>query len=392
MIYSSIMGLVACTARPDEKCHNENKLLVYEKLRDINVNVIGKQYQHGAQQVIVEDTLLLYYALDIDRKKIDIYNLTNAAYKETVRLKSEGPDAVLGLSYMYVVSPDSIYLMASFSNSLYLINSEGKVVRKWLFNTSLPDSLRNSRYSAGTYTLLGLGQPEFFYVPFWVNKKGTELRAIINYDNIYTDNRDFSYQYSLSPIAHFNLVKNTFVKFTGKYPGLYLNSSRPHNALHRFVVVNNIDVLSFTSSDKVYCQRNDTFICARSNYAPRSITLFREGDEQDEEAEINSYVTEGSYSGLIKDPYRRRIYRIYSHPQERLNLEGLQNRKNETPWSILILDYDGNMKGEVVFEKKKYDYFNVHVVPEGLLLSKENSSNPGNQEDLLEFDIIRIIE
>lgn len=387
--------LLACdnSKYETQKCDNKHKTLEYAILKNLSINVTNAQYQHVATQTLISNNTLYYYALDIERNSIDIFNLTSSQLDTTIVINSDGPNAVAGLSYMKVISPDSIYLMATYTNQLYLINSHAEVKQKWNFNNiDLPDSLRNSPNSAQSYSLLGLAMPEFYNLPFWISKDGKELRAIINYDNTYQDNREFTYQYHKPPIVHFNLQKNQFIDFDGKYPSIYFKKYRPHNAFHRFIVVNGYDILSFTSSDLLFFSNTKNFVCARSKFDPRKLTLFEEGNEQDDEAEVNSYVTEGTYSGLINDPYRKRIYRIYSHPQEKLNLEGKLNRKNETNWSILVLDYKGNLIGEVQFESGIYDYFNINAVPEGLLLSRENSSNPDNIEDLLEFDIIKILE
>ncbi len=394
LVYLILYCVVGCNYNSEkDNCEKNHSELNYSIKNQLVIDVNGVQYQHNATQILVTDSALLYYALDVDRRIIDVFSLSNLSLVNSINLSSDGPNAIIGVSYMNVISQDSIYLMATYTNSLYLINARAEVIKRWQFDTiALPDSLMRSPNSAGSYSLLGLGMPEFFNAPFWISKDGTELRAVINYDNTYEDNRDYSYQYMHPPIVHFNLIKNVFENFDGEFPPMYFKEKRPHNALHRFLVVNSSDVLSFTSSDKLFFAEKNAFICARSKYDTRKITLFQEGEEQDEEAEINSYITEGSYSGLIHDPYRKRIYRIYAHPQEKLNLDGLLNRKNETAWSILVLDYAGKVLGEAVFEPKKYDYFNINVLPEGLLISKENTSNPANTEDLLEFDIIEIIE
>ena len=56
----------------------------------------------------------------------------------------------------------------------------------------------------------------------------------------------------------------------------------------------------------------------------------------------------------------------------------------------MVLDTLGQVLGEAVFPKEKYDFLNISAMKGGLLLSKENPFNNSNQENVYEFDVIKL--
>jgi len=80
------------------------------------------------------------------------------------------------------------------------------------------------------------------------------------------------------------------------------------------------------------------------------------------------YTQEPSYDGLIYDKYRSVIYRIVKHEQPYKNSDDMKNLMNESSWSILILDKDLKVLGEAIFDEKLYDFMNVFVNKEGLIV------------------------
>ena len=71
----------------------------------------------------------LLYAYNTPQHSIDVYNLTQQAFKSRIKLHRDGPNQVNKVYNSYVLNPDSIYIMGK--GKLYLLNQLGEVTTSY---------------------------------------------------------------------------------------------------------------------------------------------------------------------------------------------------------------------------------------------------------------------
>lgn len=93
------------------------------------------------------------------------------------------------------------------------------------------------------------------------------------------------------------------------------------------------------------------------------------------------------YRSILFDPYRKLYYRIAVLPLK--DVEGKQYFPNsyEQEFSIIVLDQDFKKLKEVFFPGKTYNFFNVKVSKQGVILLRNNEFDETLNEDLLKIDI-----
>ncbi|WP_194778636.1 DUF4221 family protein [Pararhodonellum marinum] len=102
------------------------------------------------------------------------------------------------------------------------------------------------------------------------------------------------------------------------------------------------------------------------------------------------------YNGLIYDPYREVLYRLFLPGVELIEEDMPVEKMRMLNWSrpymgVMILDLELNVLGEHLFEKNEvYTFSNFFVGKDGLYLSANNHFNEGYTEDSLRYAVFSL--
>jgi len=386
--FSLLLLIVAAGCRQARECAVPHPDLDYEVVRSIDVPVTGRQYINVSTSVILENDTAYYYGLDIPNSSIDIINLTSARYARTLQLNQSGPDEVVYPMAMFVQNTDSLFLMNDY-NSFYLINGEGRKINQWRFTGKLPPGLTGSSLSGlDTYTILAVNSYELVRMPFvYLPREKTILAACLWLPS-YRNTRAYFEHQKFPLITELSLPDNKFVAFIGRYPPLTGNKVAL-DMLYSFTSTGNDILVGVMYSPLVFSRNRNSYFCIASKYAHGKVERFSEGVELDDHTEMRIVNANEAYHGIYYDPYRNLLYRVFQLAQPQLDKDNKLLQRIQATWSVIVFTPDGKILGETLFEKEKYDFLNINILPEGVLISKENSFNQKNTEDMYSFDIVK---
>jgi Domain of unknown function (DUF4221) len=381
-------SLVACTTQTTDEAHHtdcpkKHPTLSYTTQK-IDISVKDLQYTHEASFVYSNNTLDYYYAYDPAKSKIDIFDIRHKKYVDSIKIYKEGPNQLLNFSDFYVHNPDSIFVNTNHFYKIYLINNQSKVIQQWKIDQKLPDGTSpNGGYYFSTLHYAGM---RFYYQAY---NQSILIRSL------YMIDPPFSVAYYQRPIlAEYNLKTQRFNQLLGDFPANYLLPKlSPNDDSFPFIKNNQNEVfISYDVSHTIHrysSNKQKSVVCVRSLYLNEEFKMLVRNAPTKERQKLFSL--QGCYVGLHYDPYRQLIYRVAKHNQPEKDKNGLLNKYQNAPFSIMVLDNEGNVLGETEpFAGSIYDYSKLHITKDGILLSKENKFNPNNQEELLEFDLIKI--
>ncbi len=385
-----ILALLALTVAACEsnRCSSKHDLIGFTIVESINIPLNGRQYKHITPGLYETDTLTLLVGLDSDNPGIDFYNLNEKKFLKRIELDDEGPDGIIDPSALVIHNLDSMFLMND-NNQLYLFNHNGEKRARWNFNLKLPDSiLEIDKSMTGEFIVAAYGKSEYLNLPFDYSKKDNSIFSRLLPLNTLQGSDEYTVLYRSPNMVQCDLASGKIIKLFGKYPEEFLKDPKPHNPFAHFVRFKNNTWIQFDSSNDVYWVERDSFICLPSKYSAGNFTRFKNGQEFDEEKEMRSYHTDEAYAGIYYDPYNDLIYRVFQHFQPDKDSEGKLNQKLQSAFSILLIDLNGKILGEAHFDGGTYNFLDMLVTKRGLLISKENSFNEENIEELYSFDLV----
>lgn len=370
-------------------CRPNHKDIDYEVIESIELPTDGHQYSHVTPNVFETDSTTWIIGLDTDNPGIDFYSLENKKFLKRIALPHEGPNQIIAPCALLFRNIDSIFILNDL-NHLYLLAADGRKIGEWDFRFDLPDSILKIDPSiTGEFIIAAYGKSEFLNLPFFYIPQSKSILARIFILNNLEGSARYGLWYKTPTLIQIDLPTNSVKGLFGKYPSAYKQTPRPHNPFAHFVYFNGNNLLQFDADNLLYSCERDTFFCAASSYFKNNITKFN-SNEVPEEQELRAYHTDDAYLGIYHDPYNNVIYRVFQHSQPDKDVENKLNQKLQAEFSIMVLSEDGDVLGEARFDKSIYNFLDVFVTKRGILISKENSHNPKNEEDFYSFDLIKL--
>ena len=377
---------ISCNTTPD--CVGSHAAVHIDIIRSIDIPLDGEQYNHITPAVFEENGTLMLAGLDPLKNGIDLFDLDQQKHVRSISLMAEGPDAVVDPSALYVHNLDSMFLLNDI-NQFYLVDQKGVKIREWNFDLLLPDTLLlKFPQLTGDVIVAAYGRSDYLNLPFVFEPSSKSLIARILILNTLKGSEEYASMYQTPNMVHIDLKTGKLRSLYGVYPPEFMNDPRPHNPFSHFTYFNGDTWVQFDSSGKIYSSRSNLFLCAASHYATGQISMFS-GENVEEAKELRAYHTDEAYLGIYFDPIVNCIYRVFQHGQPDKNTNGNLLEKLQAPFSILIMKPSGEVVGEAMFEKEKYNFLDIFVTRQGLLISKENPFNPSNQEEKYSFDLIK---
>lgn len=307
---------------------------------------------------------------------ISLYDFTTQNFFQTINLQREGPNAVPQLQGFHLHNTDSVFLFTFNHNNIQLVDSLGRVIDNYNIDNQLD---RSSAYEA---IMADYFEPSYIsatnLLTFWVSP------LIPQQTSAY-------YQFPLA--LDYDIKQKKIIRNYGTYPDFFMNEDIYflRSDLQR-LLTDDYDIHYFDADHNMYLYHPQTkklvkTVYARSKYLPARIEAStKEGNEpMPLQKQRNYNITNGRYDRLLFDKDNSIFYRFVRHPQELLAPDGLMNGKLTNNLSVLILDRDFGVAGEVLLPANVFmDDF--CFVSDGLLwININHPNNAMNEEHSLKF-------
>lgn len=389
-LYLLLFLITACQETTQDCLIADHKALSFSIKKSYSIPVDSQQYAFDAYFPIVEkedSTILASY--DPVNHEINFFWLEGRKRVATTKLLHDDYNAVEDPYAFFYHNKDSIFISRGGYFSLYLINNKGEKINEWDFTeTYLPDSLMKNNEIHPTYSL---GAIDKYGVHFKYQVATKELIAHLHVVPKDQDNT-FPYTYRSPVVARFNITTGQLNKVIAPFPDMYLNDRIPHDMFFPFELFNGKIVLTFPSSHQVLIEDHpQSFACLPSTFMKTDqIKLYDKNNGGTIDEFWQGLTTNPSYSNIVSDPYRNLLYRIVKHDIEYKDANGKVNNSLQATWSLMVIDSDFQVLGEIKFDEVKYNFLHVYALPQGVLISKNNVHSDEFQEDILEFDLLKI--
>lgn len=326
----------------------------------------------------------LFSIYNHNKHKIQVYDIENRKMVGSINLKSDGPDAIPELLGFHIHSFDSLFLFAFDENRIFLIDTAGIVKNIYEVNETLGNGNNNYEIALNQYFETSF-DPRRHLLTFWVQPFLNRRTA----------------EYYKFPLAiDYNTVQKRVERNYGYYPDAYRESNFYflREDLHR-TISRDYEIHHFSCSHELYLYEKDKKelikkIFVKSKYLPdHFVSIVKEGDDKpDLQQQANYNITQGRYRQLLYDSQNNLYYRIVRHQQELKAPDGLLNGKLDSKLSVMILDSEFKIAGEVELPEKVFLDF-VSFVSDGLLwININHPKNSLNHEDSFQFILYKPLE
>jgi len=313
------------------------------------------------------DTQYLAY-LNEYTNTILFYNVKTQMLEHRIEFTKEGPNSTGRIFGFRVLNKDSIFVSTFNGNTIYLVNSKGKILR----NISYKKSSKNE-------PLVFSESWSFFYSPMiYKDKKLYLTQTPIFSDKICAEIDLSTDSIKLLPMYHpdFNkldLEKNIFCR---DFDGV--------NFLYSFLYKPNI----YITQDHITFYEK-----LASSKLINKITLKTFQNRPSFEEGTKAFIETPHYRSIVYDPYRSVYYR-FAYPgveiSKKDNLKILA--KYFKNFSIIILDKDFIKIGEYFTPDNIYNIKMFFISKEGLYLSSNHILNPDYDENKVSFELFKLIK
>lgn len=329
------------------------------------------------EKVFADTTLVTLRNWGADGKYIRAFSLETAFLNffdaETGELKISVPlsalDSISSERRIWGISshgPDSIFVVIPHSRIICMLNSAGKIVNQW-------EVTGNLKGNVSDYVLISLPRTGMIYAK-------NKIYATCAQKSLPVNSRKDRIKYFQTPgeiIFDLKSPGKAVVNSSGLWPQSYRegNGYRDYYP-QRCINASGQVVHGFGADDSLFVYENGTRVA--SHYVKsKYMTALREypDDSTGNYAYVDRYtVEEPRYLSLDYDPYRKMYYRIVHHAQQYVSKDSITiNQSIDKNWSLMMLDENFNVVGDVVFDPKQY-LPAVLITSKGILVMRRNES------------------
>jgi hypothetical protein len=355
-------------------CQNEeNKNTNYDYFFQITESLqfpIDSQTSYEAEMISLFDN----YLVSESQKKnsIQFYDMNTKIKKHEVFLEKFGDNGVGKLIGSYVETLDSIYVMGSHRNKIYLVNQKGEVLDKLDTKYDVNGKTYGTQIGGTAFPLHKIGNVFYFTsLPHEENVMGSAME--LKYD---LEKREMypSFYYP----EEYNKMEHTWFFYLTK---ALVNKEKA--------------VYSFSASPFLHVKEKETIrkISIQSDYAQNKILSLPAELPRDKDEYTNLYLENNIYLSIIYDKYREVYYHFFGLPIDAIDKKtGKQNTPADKPFSIIVYDKDFNKIGEYLPKENHYLHNTYFVDEKGLWISDNHVNNPNLDENKLSFRLFELVE
>jgi hypothetical protein len=317
---------------------------------------------------------LAYASQNKQENRILFYALANQKLAQTLTLATQGPDGVGKMSGFYVRDLDNVYVASRNALFIALVGRDGRIKQKFLYKKT--DS-GEATFPAHVH----LNKPLFFM-------GGRLLLPVLPDDNwTYMTQADLD-QKRICLAIDTASKSVAYLPFT--FPKDYWQAGKL-DLLHSHVWAGDQFVYAFLGDHHLYTtpdHQQVTKHLAQSQFIDR---LAVHPKDMDMDRYLRHMAENSFYGPLLHDPYRKVFYRFVHLGDEVQKGEDLAKRGKFPPLvSIMVLDGDFKVLGEVKLPRRRFATTNAFVARAGLYLSESHPDNPAVKENILSFTLIKL--
>lgn len=349
-----------------------------EKVSSKNLN-LSKYYGHHYRfyQLIETDTSQLYSFIDYGINGIAIYNFDNGEFVKEIPFEVEGPNGIGQISAFNIVQEDDIYVYSEGSMSLFFVNSESEVLKRWKFSIQeerpVGEIIFEPRIDVWGFSPMYLKGEELLMpgivtgdLPKEMNDSNTFIFSKLNLESS-EQSLMLTYPSEYNNGAWYNQA------FRGIHTALHGDS-----LLISFPISHDIRIVDL----KTMGQKE---ISAPS---PKIKTIKELGipiDRSTSDQRIDHYLESGTYGPILWDKFRKLYYRVNFVPvPEHLKLQNPKIYYKDL--NVTVFDKDFNFLGDEILDGSVYSNIHMVVLKEGLALYHYKNYNEVNDR-VFQFDI-----
>jgi hypothetical protein len=308
----------------------------------------GKMYWLFAASTT--NTIGIYGTSDADRGK---------------RLSTIGLGDSCGCSDKIFYNADSIFLYCTNKDKLVMMNINGVIKKVWQVDTFYKGAYL---YLYGARSTVGFS----FYsqqTNTWYARAEPSIEVALASKQQFLSSPHFI---ALGLEGDMAMVKYPF----GAYPPAYASHQYYGSSISSrdFTLFMERALVSFHLSDSIYAYTADRpdeikAYNARSNYAEIASDTFDLLKEP-----LHEYIDEFAcnhflYDFLISSTYSDYLFRIAKHKFHYYNADSTVNKSGYGPWSIIVLDKDLKLKGEIPIPGNTLDKLNIAIIGKGFWIA-----------------------
>ena len=191
------------------------------------------------------------------------------------------------------------------------------------------------------------------------------------------------YYSKVKPICAIYVGKGKNVSLFSDYPNSYINSGHNYYTFSPYLNmgVGGQIIVSYSADEYVYIYKNDSLIrekICRSNYIDR-IKDYPDDKVMNLVFSGKYQIEEPKYLSLVYDKFR---HRYYGKVEVKFNPQNLA----ESQWSIIIMDENFDVMGEVLLKYSDFDPEVLIPSPDGVLLKRTVSETENMVLSLVKFE------
>lgn len=290
----------------------------------------------------------------------------------------EGPQGVPNILGIHVQNMDSIFLFGYPMRNLQLTDTSGRIKTNFKYEPPLKYTgafVHNAHYN---YTPILSENKLLVNTKFEGDLRTIEDDTLASKSLSYTIDLENS-EVNLLPItwpAGYNASGSKILEFS--------MASDDEKLVYSLVADHHLYVADMEGNliKTVY---------AKSQYVDESFPSFNEATDR---FKTMKYVyASDRYERLLYDEYRGVFYRFILPKIDVENEEEFnQLRRFPRKFAVMILDKELNILGETLMPENAYYPGNSYVSKDGLYISINHPDNPGNEEDLMSFEVFKLKE
>jgi len=297
------------------------------------------------------------------------YDFKQQKLLSKIKLEKEGNNGVGAVSGFTVISLDSILITSIFEQRIFLVDSLGSVIDKYLFNS---DSLYTSPTMSNLWHQVTLEGNELVIPQLFVGNLNHIVKEV--YD-IYTTT------------INLDIVTGKIQRTGMKSPFRYPNLKTPYFSSARF---NENFVYSFFALDSIFVvDKNGKMFAffAKSENVKELVETQPEGSKSIKNT-IKNNVLSSNYYSLIADSINNVIYRFYKIGLDKLPKDkNLMDLRNYPPmFGVQVINNKFSVIADIIFPTQTYFFYNSFVAENGLYISINHPENPDFDVDYFTFD------
>jgi len=357
--------MFSCT---NNNLNNWTYKLTFLKIKTYKLDSITLPYSDSYQFVNIQDTLFLTI-LNKAKNIIYYYEYNDCKLKHTIHISREQLSKGFKLDGHYILNNDSIFLLNYYNETLYLINSTGKIYNSYYLKRNFHISNHPPTPKLGSFNPLKIYKNKIFCTGYiggeYTDEDENERPILIEYDML-TDKINYSinypYKYTTSNWGGWHYRK-VYCCFNGKK--LLISFPASENIFY----VENIDSMQLyknNTTKKVQIKA----LCKNKRYNPTKKEITKH------------YLTNFYFGPIITDTINKLYYRIKYFPVKKYDLNNWKTWKRT--FSIEIFDNKLNKCGEWKSSTKTFFLNSAFCTIEGL-----NIINIKNNEDEVSFSIYK---